>query len=71
MVVIGNFLSAKDGRWAGSIRIPTIDAKIRSVPNDDHHASNARPVPSLLVSLVLATLEKHVPVGKIPRPTFL
>lgn len=33
---IGHFILAKDGGWTGTIRTPTIDAKVRLVHNDDH-----------------------------------
>jgi uncharacterized protein (DUF736 family) len=41
MSVIGTFTLGKDGGWTGSIRTLTIDAKVRFVPNDDRHGSNA------------------------------
>ncbi len=41
MSVIGTFTLGKDGGWTGSIRTLTIDAKVRLVPNDDRHGSNA------------------------------
>jgi len=41
MAIIGNFIPAKDGGWIGSIRTLTIDAKVRFIPNEDRHASNA------------------------------
>jgi uncharacterized protein (DUF736 family) len=41
MSVIGTFTLGKDGGWTGSIRTLTIDAKVRLVPNDDCHGSNA------------------------------
>jgi uncharacterized protein (DUF736 family) len=41
MPVIGTFIPSKDGGWIGSIRTLTVDAKVRFVPNDDRHSSNA------------------------------
>lgn len=38
---IGTFTLSNSGGWAGSIRILTIDAKIRLVLNDDRDGNNA------------------------------